>query len=73
MTLDALIIIAGVLVAMLPFLGFPIQWDNMILVALGVGVITLGIILRRRIARRTSQAHRTFAESARRTELHDAQ
>ena len=73
MTLDALIIIAGLLVAILPFLGFPIQWDNVLLVALGVGVITLGIILRRRIARRTTQAHHTFAESAPRPELHDAE
>ena len=48
MTLDALIMLAGVLVALLPFLGFPLTWDNVILVILGVFVIALGIIVRRR-------------------------
>ena len=48
MTLDALIMLAGTLVALLPFLGFPLRWDNVILVILGVFTIALGIIVRRR-------------------------
>ncbi len=48
MTLDALIMLAGTLVALLPFLGFPLKWDNVILVILGVFIIALGIIVRRR-------------------------
>ncbi|HWO06990.1 MAG TPA: hypothetical protein VNM40_00190 [Candidatus Paceibacterota bacterium] len=48
MTLDALVMLAGFFVAVLPFLGFPIQWDNVILVILGVFVIVLGIVIRRR-------------------------
>ena len=48
MTLDALIMLCGTLVALLPFLGFPLRWDNVILVILGVFVIALGIIVRRR-------------------------
>jgi hypothetical protein len=48
MTLDALIMLAGVMVTLVPFLGFPLKWDNVILVVLGVLVITLGIIVRRR-------------------------
>jgi hypothetical protein len=48
MTLDALIMLAGISVALIPFLGFPINVDNAILVAIGVVVIILGIIVRRR-------------------------
>lgn len=51
MTLDALIMLAGFLVAALPFLGFPIATDNVLLVALGVFVILLGILVRRRLSR----------------------
>ena len=53
MTLDALIMLAGFLVAVLPFLGFPIHWDTVILVVLGVFIITLGIFVRRRGVSRT--------------------
>ena len=48
MTIDALIMFFGALAALLPFLGFPLKWDNIILVILGVIIITLGIIVRRR-------------------------
>lgn len=48
MTIDGLIMLMGALVAALPFLGFPIFWDNIILVMLGVLIITIGIIIRRR-------------------------
>lgn len=48
MTLDALIMLAGISVALIPFLGFPIGIDNAILVVIGVIVIVLGIVVRRR-------------------------
>ena len=48
MTIDALIILAGMLVTVIPFLGFPLRLDNVLLVVLGVIVIVLGIIVRRR-------------------------
>ena len=48
MTLDALIILAGTLVAMLPFAGFPNSWDTVIFFFLGLLVIGLGIVVRRR-------------------------
>ena len=65
MTLDALIMLAGFLVATLPFLGFPIQWDNYILVVLGVFVIALGIFVRRRKGARSSDsAENSFVGSA---------
>jgi uncharacterized membrane protein len=48
MTLDALIMLVGALVAILPFLGFPNSWDTIFFVILGVLVIALGIIVRRR-------------------------
>ncbi|MBV9159672.1 MAG: hypothetical protein JO019_03715 [Candidatus Kaiserbacteria bacterium] len=48
MTLDTLIILAGVLTATLPFLGFPHSWDTVFFFLLGVFVIALGIVVRRR-------------------------
>lgn len=48
MTLDALIMFSGALIALIPFLGFPLKWDNVILVVLGVFIIALGIVIRRR-------------------------
>jgi hypothetical protein len=69
MSLDALIMLAGFLVAILPFLGFPIQWDNIILVILGVVVIALGIFVRRRGSLRgTSPSQEQIADSATRHE-----
>ncbi len=53
MTLDSLIILSGALVAILPFLGFPNTWDSVIFVVLGVLVVSLGIVVRRRAPRRT--------------------
>ncbi len=48
MTLDTLIMLAGVLIALVPFLGFPSSWDTVIFFLLGVIVIGLGIAVRRR-------------------------
>lgn len=48
MTLDTLIMLTGALVAVLPFLGFPNSWDNVLFFLAGVLVIALGIIVRRR-------------------------
>ena len=48
MTIDTLIILAGSLVVLLPFLGFPHSWDTFIFFALGVFIIGLGIAVRRR-------------------------
>ena len=39
MTLDTLIMLSGALVAVLPFLGFPNSWDNVIFFLAGVFVI----------------------------------
>lgn len=48
MTVDTLIILSGALVALLPFLGFPTSWDTVLFFILGIFVISLGIIVRRR-------------------------
>ncbi len=48
MTIDALIMLAGALVAVLPFLGFPSSWDTVLYFILGSFVIALGIVVRRR-------------------------
>jgi len=54
MTLDALIMLAGALVAALPFLGFPNSWDSVLLFLIGVFIVALGIIVRRRMGRQPS-------------------
>jgi len=48
MTLDALIMLAGAFVAVLPFLGLPTSWDTVLFFLVGVFIISLGIIVRRR-------------------------
>lgn len=48
MTLDTLIMLAGAIVAVLPFLGFPNSVDAILFVILGALVISLGIVVRRR-------------------------
>lgn len=63
MTLDALIILSGTLVALVPYMGLPRAWDDVILVALGVLIVTLGIIVRRR-KHRPSSLPEAFVESA---------
>ena len=47
MTLDALIMLAGAFVAVLPFLGFPNSWDNALFFLAGIFIVSLGIIVRR--------------------------
>lgn len=71
MSLDALIMLAGFFVAILPFLGFPIQWDNVLLVIVGIFIIALGVFVRRRYSNRRVVGT-TFVESAPRTDLHEA-
>lgn len=48
MTVDTLLMLAGTFVALLPFLGFPQSWDKMIFLFLGILVVALGIVVRRR-------------------------
>jgi len=50
MSLDTLIMLAGTFVAVLPSLGFPNRWDNVLFFLAGVFIISLGIIVRRRKA-----------------------
>jgi len=47
MTLDTLIILSGVFVATLPFLGFPSNWDTALLFIAGTLIIIFGIMVRR--------------------------
>ncbi|MBI5456442.1 hypothetical protein HY969_01750 [Candidatus Kaiserbacteria bacterium] len=48
MTLDALIMLLGTFVALLPFLGFPNTWDAAILLVAGIIIVGLGIAVRRK-------------------------
>lgn len=70
MTLDGIIMLAGVLVALVPFLGFPLQWDNILLVLLGIIVIALGIIVRRRGLVRPSAIQNARVGNANKADVH---
>lgn len=48
MSLDALIMFSGALVALLPFLGFPNSWDAVMFLVLGLFITFLGVVVRRR-------------------------
>ena len=65
MSLDALIMLAGALVAVMPFLGFPVSVQVWIFFVLGVIVVGLGIAVRRRGVRleRTRRRKGEFVES----------
>jgi hypothetical protein len=52
MTVDALIMLCGALVALMPFLGFPANWDSIIFFILGIFVVALGIAVRRQQVRK---------------------
>ena len=52
MTLDTLVMLSGVFVAVLPLLGFPNTWDTVFFLAAGVFIIALGIAVRRRVSKR---------------------
>ena len=47
MSKEVSLIILGVLVAVLPYLGFPGSWRTIMLVVLGVLIVSIGILMRR--------------------------
>lgn len=62
MTVDTLILLCGVLVAIMPFLGFPNSWDTVIFFVLGLCIIALGIVVRRRTPRKEDARDILFEE-----------
>jgi hypothetical protein len=63
---ETLIMFLGAWVAVQSFLGFPLLWDRIILAILGIGIVGLGILLRREgVARRGGRVRRseTFVEN----------
>ena len=70
MTLDVLIMGTGALVAFLPFLGFPTEWDTVIFVILGVIVVLLGIVVRRRGFMRRNLVPKSSPIVEERTDVH---
>lgn len=67
MTLDALIMLIGAIVAVLPFLGFPNSWDSVLYFLLGVIIIGLGIVVRRRDSHHMDSMMRTPAPQPKQT------
>jgi len=52
MTKDLVIIILGVWVALVPFLGFPNQWDTIIFMLSGFAIVVFMSLLRRDLTHR---------------------
>ncbi len=48
MALNAIIMLMGMLIAIVPYLGFPVSWFRILYLVLGIIVIVLGILVRRR-------------------------
>ena len=62
MTVDSLTIFLGVIVAVLPFLGFPHKWLQILLFIVGLCVIILGIVTRRRLNQKLRTRELPFDE-----------
>ena len=72
MSLDTLIMLAGTLVVLLPFLGFPASWDTALFFLLGIAIIGLGIAVRRRgTARDGAEKKEMFVEGPLERSEHD--
>jgi hypothetical protein len=65
MSLDALIMFAGAVVAALPFLGFPRAYLEWLLFIVGICVFALGIAVRRRLFQKARTQKIPFDESTR--------
>lgn len=65
MSLDALIMLSGAIIAVMPFLGFTVAMQMWIFFVLGICVIALGIAVRRRGEKRRKPGKRKgeFVES----------
>jgi hypothetical protein len=69
MSKHAYIFITGLLVAILPFLGFPRSWDNVFFAVSGVILMVIAVLLRREQHRleigktKTSRASQVFVEN----------
>ena len=48
MTVDTLIMLSGTFIALLPFLGFPLELRKMLFIGSGIFIIALGIVVRRK-------------------------
>jgi hypothetical protein len=59
---DVYIMLLGVWVAMLPFLGFPGSWDRILLLISGVIIISVGISLRRRKSKNHNSPENEISE-----------
>ena len=62
MTVDALTILTGVIIAALPFLGLPNRWLRVLLFIFGACVVILGIVVRRRLSQKQSTKQLPFDE-----------
>jgi len=60
---DVIVMLLGVWVGLLPFLGFPSSWDRILFLISGIILISVGISMRR--AKTASREHNTDAQVSR--------
>ena len=61
------IVVFGVLVAVMPFLGFPGLWKTIFYVFIGLTIATLSVLIQ---FRKTSEIRSSLSENGRRTDMY---
>lgn len=59
----------GVWIAVLPYLGFPYFWKNILLSLAGIGVILLGLVVYREFKKERGDSYDNFSENKDFTEI----
>lgn len=61
---DTLILVLGVMVIIVPFLGFPGRWEITLSVAFGIGIVISILLLRREMMQKPFSLKRHFEKRA---------
>jgi len=65
MSKETWIVVLGIVVAVMPFLGFPGSWKIIIYIVLGLAIAALALLLQ---FRKSSEVRSSLSESGRRTD-----
>ncbi len=63
MRITRILLISGVWIAVLPYLGFPIFWKNILITLTGLGAVYLGYLLYKKEKTGTAETYDNFSEN----------
>ena len=63
MKIARILLISGVWIAVLPYLGFPIFWKNILITLTGLGVASVGYSLYKKEKTSMSETYDNFSEN----------